>query len=102
MKNIRVLAFLVLGFCSYAAPILAAVNCQCYASYGCGPTPPNCLKREKNSSTECKQFCTNLCNTPPEDPSPERMTALETSYDSGCCSYTKKLTNTSQMVVGRV
>ncbi len=83
MKNIRTIAFLVLGFCAYAAPILAAVDCQCYASNGCGPTPPNCNKTPLQISPECKQFCNTLCNTPP-NPNTDPP-----KYVGGCCSYVK-------------
>lgn len=83
MKKICVIALLALGLCAYAAPILAAVNCQCYATNGCGPTPPDCNKTPLQISPECKQFCNTLCNTPPNPNSNPPL------YVSGCCSYVK-------------
>ena len=83
MKVIRTLACVTLGICAYVTPILAAVNCQCYAYDGCGPTPEGCSQHILYIVPECKQFCTTLCNTPPV---PNITPPL---YDSGCCMYTK-------------
>jgi len=84
MKNIRTFVCVALGLCCYAAPILAAVDCQCYQTTTCSTTPAGCIKMPDAATMECKQFCTTLCNTPP-DPNPDPPL-----YDTGCCSYTKR------------